>query len=223
MLRISQADHATPDGRFQSGDPLTDTPATRVTADWLNSVQSEIVNVIMTRGISLDPKDEGQLLKAILDIYNYGVAPITFAISNGVKTATDLPIDPFDKSKLKAVYFNALSVRHTTKADMTFMTSHVAVFNSFTSSWSLLTQFDPAIIKVDIQAQVQPTQPTHPTIPVPASPQPDPIPVITLLPGPHFLSISAGGKLQYQTSTLDGDLHQGSLTLSHFRYLRATP
>jgi hypothetical protein len=207
---------------------LTDTPATRVTADWLNSVQSEIANVILARGISLDAKDEGQLLKAVLDIYNYGVVPITLPISNGIKTATDLPIDPFDQSKLKAVYFNALSVRHTTKADMTFMTSHVAVFNTYTSSWSLLTQFDPAMIKVDIQAQMQPTQPTNPPLlsspanPAPPTAQPDPIPVITMLPGPHFLSIGASGKLQYQTSTLDGDLHQGSLTLSHFRYLRAT-
>jgi hypothetical protein len=147
---------------------------------------------------------------------------VSFSIDNAIKTPTDLTFEAFDKSLMKAVYFNALSVRHTTKADMTFMTSHVAVFSSFTSEWSLFTQYDPAIIKVDLQAPTHPMPPLNPSTNIPPPIQPDPAAVVKVLPGPHFLSISAAGKLQYQTSTLDGDLHQGSLTLSHFRYLRSS-
>lgn len=214
MLRVSKADHGTDDGRFQPGDPLNDRPPTRVSASWLNSIQEEIANVIIGRGISLDEKDEGQLLKAILDIYSYGISPVTYPILNGTTTPTDLPFSPLDKAKFKTVHFSALSIRHTTKADLSFFTSHVAVFNTYTSSWTLLTQFDPAIMKLEVQSG--PNEPSSP----PGTSPPIPNSVVKMSPGPHLLSISAGGKLQYQTSFLDGESHQGSLILSHFRYLR---
>jgi hypothetical protein len=205
MLRVSKEDNGTDDGRFTEGN-FSDIPATKVSAKWLNSVQEEIVSVIKSRNISLDEKDNSQLQKAIFDLYQFGVEPITLSIQNGISSFTELPMDVFDSTKLKAIYFNALSIRHTTQADITFMTSHVASFNSYTKTWTLLTQFDPAIIKLSVTS--------------PASPTSDATPAVTLTAGPHLLGISANGKLQYQTSKLSGDNHQGQLILSHFRYLR---
>lgn len=203
MLRVSEQDHGTQDGRFQEGDLILDRPATRVTADWLNSIQSEICNVITSRGIELNPKDESQLLKAILDLYHYGVPPETYPIDNGVSRPTDLGKEAFDSNQFKVVYFNALCIRHTDQADLSFMTSHVATFMDFKKSWSLLTQFDPAIMKIQTQEKTEGQPPS-----------------LDFIPGPHLLSISATGKLQYQSSSLGGKNHRGSLILSHFKFHR---
>ena len=56
---------ATGDGRFTEGNPLVPTPATVVSADWLNSVQEEIVNTLSAAGIAPDKADDAQLLAAI--------------------------------------------------------------------------------------------------------------------------------------------------------------
>lgn len=57
---------------WTEGDPSTTTPATRVSADWLNILQAEIVGVIQAAGITLDQgntytggHDTTQLLTAI--------------------------------------------------------------------------------------------------------------------------------------------------------------
>ena len=222
MLRVSQADYATQDGRFQDGN-FGERPATRITSQWLNSIQEEIAHVILSRGMTLDEKDESQLLKAILDLYQYGVKPQTFEIKNGMKIPTDLPLESFSSSQWKAVFFQALSIRHTTQADVTFFTTHVAVFNSVTARWDLLTQFDPAIIQFEAQKENPRAEagvnPHHGLLNREIG---ESFPKYTYTPGPHLLSISASGKLQVQTSTLKGENHQGNLILSHFQYLKAS-
>lgn len=52
-------------GYFTEGNPATGTPATQVTADWLNAVQEELVSVIAAAGIALDKTNRAQLLAAI--------------------------------------------------------------------------------------------------------------------------------------------------------------
>jgi hypothetical protein len=65
MHRIDGAG-ATIDGQWTEGNPSTGTPATEVTADWLNAVQNEIENVIVTgAGIPLNKATNTQLLAAI--------------------------------------------------------------------------------------------------------------------------------------------------------------
>lgn len=56
---------ATPEGLFTIGDPVGGTPATIVTDDWLNAVQTEVVNVIEAAGIELEKPNNTQLLAAI--------------------------------------------------------------------------------------------------------------------------------------------------------------
>lgn len=52
-------------GYFTKGNPATGTLATRVTANFLNSVQEEICNVIVGAGIALAKATKNQLLAAI--------------------------------------------------------------------------------------------------------------------------------------------------------------
>ena len=56
---------ATSDGLFTEGDPLAPTPATVVSADWLNAVQEEIVSTLSAAGIVPDKSDNTQLAAAI--------------------------------------------------------------------------------------------------------------------------------------------------------------
>lgn len=56
------------DGSFVEGDPTTGTPATVITADWLNAVQDELINVIEGAGIELEKGTNDQLLAAILSL-----------------------------------------------------------------------------------------------------------------------------------------------------------
>ncbi len=64
---MHQIDHATAaaGGLFTEGDPVSGTPGTVVTDDWLNAVQLEIANAIRGAGIALDKANNSQLLAAI--------------------------------------------------------------------------------------------------------------------------------------------------------------
>ena len=64
MFRIDSPG-AAPGNVFTEGDPSTGTPATVVSADWLNAVQAELANAIEAAGISLDKTNDAQLLAAI--------------------------------------------------------------------------------------------------------------------------------------------------------------
>jgi hypothetical protein len=65
MHRIDGAG-ATVTGQWTSGDPSTGTPATLFTADFMNAVQNEIENVIVTgAGIALNKASNSQLLLAV--------------------------------------------------------------------------------------------------------------------------------------------------------------
>ena len=66
---------ATEDNQFTEGSPgPVPVPPTYVTADFMNAVQNEIVNVIKGAGIALDKADNSQLLKALLALAAGGSA-----------------------------------------------------------------------------------------------------------------------------------------------------
>jgi len=62
-------DHATAteDDEFTEGNPGTGTPATRVTAQWLNVIQAELAKIVKMAGIALDQTgvDRDQVAKAM--------------------------------------------------------------------------------------------------------------------------------------------------------------
>lgn len=66
---------ATVDNLFTEGDPLTATPATVVTAAWLNALQEEMAGVVEGAGETLDKEDNAQLLAAIQALIDATVAP----------------------------------------------------------------------------------------------------------------------------------------------------
>lgn len=72
MHRIDGAG-ATVTGQWTEGDPSTGTPATEITADWMNAVQNELENVIVTgAAIPLNKASNSQLLLAIQAIVAAG-------------------------------------------------------------------------------------------------------------------------------------------------------
>lgn len=66
MQKISDSTNtASADGGFTQGNPAAGVDATRITAEWLNAVQWELVNLIQASGSALDPASNWQLLHAI--------------------------------------------------------------------------------------------------------------------------------------------------------------
>lgn len=63
MHQIDGAGHI--GNRFTEGDPLTGTPATVVTDDWLNEVQEELINLLVAASISPTKGVENQLVGAL--------------------------------------------------------------------------------------------------------------------------------------------------------------
>lgn len=78
-------------GYFTEGDPNTATPATVVSADWLNAVQEELVGVIEGLGITLDKTSQSQLLAALKrlsgqgDITNKATADSPYTMALGAQ------------------------------------------------------------------------------------------------------------------------------------------
>lgn len=64
MFRIDSPG-AGPGNTFTEGDPQTATPATVVSADWLQAVQDELANAIEAAGLTLVKADSTQLTQAI--------------------------------------------------------------------------------------------------------------------------------------------------------------
>lgn len=64
MHRIDGAGHI--GNMFTEGDPLTGTPATVVTDDWLNEMQEEIMSVLTAAGITASKGTVNQLLAAVV-------------------------------------------------------------------------------------------------------------------------------------------------------------
>ena len=52
-------------GEYISGSPGTGVDATVITVEWLNTVQRELVNLVIGAGYTLDADDDSQVLKAI--------------------------------------------------------------------------------------------------------------------------------------------------------------
>lgn len=67
-------------GMFVAEDVSASQPPTEITAEWLNSVQEEIVAVATANGASLDPSDNGQLLAAVVWLISQH-APVLAAAS----------------------------------------------------------------------------------------------------------------------------------------------
>ncbi|MFC3716792.1 hypothetical protein ACFONC_11585 [Luteimonas soli] len=70
---------ATSNNKFTEGNPATGTPATEVTADWLNAIQEEIISVLGAAGINMNKAVNNQLLAAITTLIAGGGVAVTAA------------------------------------------------------------------------------------------------------------------------------------------------
>jgi len=102
MHRIDSST-ATPDNRFTSGDPTIPVPATTVTAEWLNSVQEELVAILTAAGITPNKVSNVQVLSAILDLIADSTPGIATALKNGICRPDGVTITVDSTGKLTSV------------------------------------------------------------------------------------------------------------------------
>lgn len=70
-------------GLFVNGNPSDGTPGTIVTAEWLNTVQEEIISVLTAAGVAIDPAKTDQLSTAMANLLR-GRATVSVAGGAGV-------------------------------------------------------------------------------------------------------------------------------------------
>jgi len=69
MQKIGESTNtANPSGEFTEGNPVGGIPATLLRAPWLNTVQRELVGLVLGAGIQLNAADDGQVLKAVKEL-----------------------------------------------------------------------------------------------------------------------------------------------------------
>lgn len=116
---------ATVDQKFTEGDPVTATPATTVTDDWLNAVQEEIAGVIESAGITLSKGANGQLLAAITSKIS---AAIPANVPQGVRgTFSRLRLSATGTNALVSVTADELTVSSTSAVYRTLQAVSVSI------------------------------------------------------------------------------------------------
>lgn len=95
---------ATTDNKWTEGDPSTSTPATEVTADFMNAVQGELVEVITHYGIQLDKADNTQLRQAIQQaVSNASIPDATTTAAGKIQIATQSEVNAGTASNVAVV------------------------------------------------------------------------------------------------------------------------
>lgn len=89
---------ATEDNEFTDGNPLTGTPATVVGAKWLNTLQREMIAILVEAGITPDDSVDDQVLQAIIVIAAGGGSAVTAAAVSVLDSA-----EYFDGINVEAV------------------------------------------------------------------------------------------------------------------------
>lgn len=83
-------------GYFTEGNPVTSTPATRVSADWLNAIQEELIGVITAAGLTPTKGTNNQLLAAMLGL-SQDYSESTFTVANNQASAANVTGMVLDK------------------------------------------------------------------------------------------------------------------------------
>lgn len=149
MHRID-GDGATIDNKFTEGDPNTSTPATVVTADWLNdTVQEELAGVIEDLGTALVKADNTQLVTALKEWFYRGgrSEPLKVSIANNSVDQDITGLGPFDPAEVIAVEF-MFEIRRRTDSNSVFEMGRARmVYDTEATAWKTLvveSNFDDA-------------------------------------------------------------------------------
>jgi hypothetical protein len=87
-------------GYFTEGNPVSATPATRVSAAWLNAVQEELLNVITAAGLTPTKGTNNQLLASLLGI-SQDYSEATFTVANNQSVAANVTNMVLNKANFK--------------------------------------------------------------------------------------------------------------------------
>lgn len=85
MQRISTPTSV--NGKFVNGNAAQGIKGTQVSAEWLNSVQEELSNIVESSGVTLDPTNDKQVLNALKVIIADYMKTTSASFANGESTA----------------------------------------------------------------------------------------------------------------------------------------
>lgn len=78
-------------GYFSNGNPTTSTPATVPTQDWFNTVQEELIGLVLAAGLTPDKSNHSQLLTALQTLFVSASGGVTGSVlaANGRRISAD--------------------------------------------------------------------------------------------------------------------------------------
>ncbi|HBN7019210.1 TPA: hypothetical protein PJF92_000088 [Escherichia coli] len=86
MLKISDVEPSTAlDGLFTDGSVAGGISPTRLVAAWFNALQTELVNVVESSGMELDPDDSTQVLQALTKMFLSRSSPFADIAADGTE------------------------------------------------------------------------------------------------------------------------------------------
>ena len=120
-----------PNSYFYKGDPTTNTPATIVEQDWLNTIQQELINILVAGGVTADKTKQDQVVKAInylsqksaaiyaasttaANTYTATLAPVPAAYSTGMVCIIQFTNH---NTGIATINLNGLGAKTITKCD----------------------------------------------------------------------------------------------------------
>ena len=138
MLKIDSVG-ADPNNLFTEGAPSQGTPATVVSAKWLNTVQEELVSVVLASGQTLDQTGASvdQLLSAITTIVGAGGDLQEFSIDNDVQTAIALNALTLDSDQIVSAQIGFDIQRRTDTGSVNESGTILCSYNNELATWSL--------------------------------------------------------------------------------------
>lgn len=125
-------------GYFTEGNPQTATPATVVSADWLNTVQEELIGVVVAAGLTPDKDDRTQVLQALNAIIQNSEAINPFVLANNQIVAADVTGLVFDKTKFTSAEIIFEVYRKDGAQENMAIQKLVAVWKPVANTWILL-------------------------------------------------------------------------------------
>lgn len=79
---------ATPDGLFTNGSVATGVSPTNLEAEWFNTIQTELVTLVTSAGLALDPTDNTQVFAALKKMFLIRSNPFSDLASDGAANIT---------------------------------------------------------------------------------------------------------------------------------------
>jgi len=129
-------------GYFTEGNPLTATPATVVSAEWLNTVQEELIAVAIASGVVADKANRAQVLAAIRWLQQNDKAIADFVVANNT-AAADVTNLIFDKTIWRSAIITFNLYRKTdTPVELSSVVRLVVQYKPVLNTWSILQSSD---------------------------------------------------------------------------------